>query len=81
MVLINQSQIIELRGVKMADRFRVTIAQANPTMGDISGNAAKAKAAWEAGKAAGSDFVALPEMFVLGYNAQDLVTKPAVQEA
>ena len=65
----------------MADRFRVTIAQANPTMGDISGNAAKAKAAWEAGKAAGSDFVALPEMFVLGYNAQDLVTKPAVQEA
>lgn len=65
----------------MADRFRVTIAQANPTMGDLAGNAAKAKAAWEAGKSAGSDFIALPEMFILGYNAQDLVMKPALQAA
>ena len=65
----------------MADKFRVTIAQANPTMGDLVGNAAKAKAAWEAGRVADSDFVALPEMFILGYNAQDLVMKPALQAA
>ena len=65
----------------MADKFRVTIAQANPTMGDLAGNAAKAKAAWEAARAAESDFVALPEMFILGYNAQDLVMKPALQAA
>ena len=61
----------------MADRFRITLAQLNPTVGDLAGNAAKAKAAWEEGKAAGADLVACPEMFITGYNAQDLVMKPA----
>lgn len=61
----------------MAERFRVTMAQANPTMGDLQGNAAKAKAAWEEGKSADADLVALPEMFITGYNAQDLIMKPA----
>ena len=58
-------------------RFRVTLAQMNPTVGDLEGNAALAKRAWEAGKAAGADFVALTEMFITGYNTQDLVMKPA----
>ena len=31
----------------MADRFRLTIAQLNPTMGDLAGNAAQAKDAWD----------------------------------
>ena len=35
----------------MADTFRLTLAQLNPTLGDIAGNAAKARAAW-AGRAA-----------------------------
>ncbi len=61
----------------MAERFRLTMAQANPTMGDLEGNAAKAIAAWQEGKAAGADLVALPEMFITGYNAQDLILKPA----
>ena len=61
----------------MAKRFRITLAQLNPTVGDIAGNAEKAKAAWEAGKAAGADFVALTEMFITGYNAQDLIMKEA----
>jgi NAD+ synthase len=61
----------------MADRFRIALGQLNPTVGDIAGNAAKARAAWDAGKAAGTDMVALPEMFITGYNAQDLVMKPA----
>ncbi len=34
-------------------------------------------AAWQEGKAAGADLVALPEMFLTGYQAQDLVRKPA----
>ena len=59
----------------MPDRFRVTLGQMNPTVGDISGNAAKARAAWEVGREAGADLVALPEMFIAGYNAQDLVMK------
>ncbi|WP_373356067.1 NAD+ synthase [Pseudoroseicyclus sp. CXY001] len=65
----------------MADRFRLTLAQWNPVMGDIAGNAAKAREAWEAGRAAGSDFVVLPEMFLSGYQPQDLVMKPAFTHA
>ena len=61
----------------MSDRFRITLAQLNPIVGDLVGNAAKARAAWEEGKAAGADLVALPEMFITGYQAQDLIVKPA----
>ena len=64
-----------------SDHFRITLGQLNPTVGDIAGNAAKARKAWEAGCDAKADLVALPEMFILGYNAQDLVMKPAVQAA
>jgi len=63
----------------MADRFRITLGQLNPTVGDLAGNAALAREAWEQGKDAGADLVALPEMFIAGYNAQDLVMKPAFQ--
>jgi NAD+ synthase len=65
----------------MAERFRLTLAQLNPTVGDLQGNAARAREAWEAGRAAGADLVALPEMFVTGYNTQDLVLKPAFHQA
>ena len=61
----------------MADHFRLTLAQLNPTVGDLAGNAALARDAWKAGRAAGADLVALSEMFITGYNTQDLVTKPA----
>ncbi|MAN99157.1 NAD+ synthase [uncultured Roseovarius sp.] len=65
----------------MADRFRLTLAQLNPTVGDLAGNARMARAAWEEGRAAGADLVALPEMFITGYNTQDLVQKPAFHQA
>lgn len=61
----------------MTTRFRLTLAQLNPTVGDLASNAAQARDAWEQGRAAGADMVALPEMFITGYNAQDLVRKPA----
>ncbi|HHC30102.1 MAG TPA: NAD+ synthase, partial [Rhodobacterales bacterium] len=61
----------------MSETFRLTLAQLNPTVGDIAGNAAKARAAWAAGKAAGADLVALPESFLIGYQPQDLVMRPA----
>jgi len=66
--------------MNMADRFRLTLAQLNPTVGDIDGNAARALAAWQDGRAAGADLVALPEMFVTGYNTQDLVMKPVFHQ-
>ncbi len=65
----------------MSDRFRLTLAQLNPTVGALSANADKAFAAWQAGRAAGADMVALTEMFITGYNAQDLVMKPAFHRA
>ncbi|MFP4303802.1 MAG: NAD+ synthase [Rhodosalinus sp.] len=65
----------------MTDRFRLTLAQLNPVMGDLAGNAARTREAWARGRAAGADMVALPEMFLTGYNPQDLVLRPAFQAA
>ncbi|APX89129.1 NAD+ synthase [Brevirhabdus pacifica] len=61
----------------MTERFRLTLAQLNPTVGDFAGNSAKALEAWRAGRDAGADLVALPEMFLSGYQLQDLVLRPA----
>tara|TARA_R100001369_G_scaffold37773_1_gene63226 strand:- start:545 stop:2203 length:1659 start_codon:yes stop_codon:yes gene_type:complete len=63
----------------MTSRFRITLGQLNPTVGDLAGNADLARDAWAQGKEAGADLVALPEMFLAGYNAQDLVMKQAFQ--
>ncbi|PZO66780.1 MAG: NAD+ synthase [Paracoccus denitrificans] len=63
----------------MTDRFRLTLGQLNATVGDLAGNCALARQAWDAGKRAGADMVALPEMFLTGYQTQDLVLKPAFQ--
>ncbi len=60
----------------MTDRFRITLAQLDAVVGDIAGNADKAFAAWETGRAAGADLVMLPEMWITGYQTQDLVMKP-----
>ena len=51
----------------MTDRFRLTLAQLNATVGDLEGNARRAKDAWDEARAAGADLIALPEMFVTGY--------------
>ena len=61
----------------MSDTFRVTLAQLNATVGALEVNAAKARDAWETAKAEGADLIAFPEMFVTGYQLQDLVRKPA----
>ena len=59
----------------MTARFRLTLAQLNPTLGDISGNAAKARAAWAEARAHGADMVAFTEMFITGYQTQDLIRR------
>ena len=61
----------------MADTFRLTLAQLNPTLGAIAANAALARGVWAQGRAAGADMVALAEMFLTGYQTQDLVMKSA----
>ncbi|QDL93071.1 NAD+ synthase [Paroceanicella profunda] len=61
----------------MSERFRLTLAQLNPVVGDLAGNMEQAIAAHDEGRSAGADLVMLPEMFLAGYQIQDLVLKPA----
>jgi NAD+ synthase len=61
----------------MPERFRLCLAQLNPTVGDLSGNAEMARAAWAEAQAKGADMIAFPEMFLTGYQLHDLVKKPA----
>jgi len=58
-------------------KFQLTIAQLNATVGNMSGNCDQALRAWSTAKDACSDMVMFPEMFVTGYQVQDLVMKPA----
>lgn len=62
-------------------QIKITLAQLNPTVGDVTGNATKARAAREKAKADGADLVVLSELFVAGYPPEDLVLKPAFQSA
>lgn len=61
----------------MDERFRITLVQANPVLGAIAANAEAAFAAWQQGCKDGVDLVILSEMFLTGYQTQDLVLKPA----
>ncbi len=62
-------------------QFIITLAQLNPTVGDVAGNAAKARAAREKARADGADLVVLSELFIAGYPPEDLILKPAFQAA
>jgi NAD+ synthase len=64
-----------------ADQFAITLAQLNPTVGDVIGNAAKARVARAQARTEGADLVVFPELFIAGYPPEDLVLKPAFQAA
>src|SRR5215467_9923634 len=62
-------------------RLSIAVAQLNPTVGDVAGNADKARAARAQAARDGADLVVLPELFITGYPPEDLVLKPAFQAA
>jgi NAD+ synthase len=57
--------------------LRIALAQLNPIVGDIAGNASLARKARAEAAALGADLVLLPELFLVGYPPEDLVMKPA----
>ena len=59
----------------------IAIAQLNPIVGDIAGNAALVRRARDAAAAQGADLVAFSELVLVGYPPEDLVLRPALIEA
>ncbi|MBI4233416.1 MAG: NAD+ synthase [Chloroflexi bacterium] len=57
--------------------FRLALAQVNPTVGDLEGNARKVREFMEQARAQRADLVAFPEMVVTGYPPEDLLLKPS----
>ncbi len=61
--------------------FRVALAQLNPTVGDLKGNARRVRSYIQKAKRAGADLVAFPELVLTGYPPEDLLLKPSFAEA
>ena len=63
----------------MTDRLTIALAQLNPTVGDVAGNAALVRRARS--QARDADLVVTSELAISGYPPEDLVLKRAFQEA
>ncbi len=57
--------------------LRIALAQVNPKVGDLSGNAAKILDYMERARSVGADLVCFPEMTLPGYPPEDLLLKPS----
>jgi len=56
---------------------RIALAQVNPTVGDLAGNARLVGSWIEKAREAGADIVCFPELVLTGYPPEDLVLKPS----
>ena len=61
--------------------LKIALAQLNPIVGDVAGNEQKAREARAEAARLGADIVMFAEQFLAGYPAEDLVLKPAFQDA
>jgi NAD+ synthase len=68
-------------GKEITDSFKLALAQLNPVVGDIEGNVRKARAARAEAAAQDADLIAFNELYLTGYPLEDLVLKPALQQA
>ena len=62
-------------------KLRVALAQVNPTVGDLVGNAALIKEGVAAAAAQGAQIAIFPEMVLTGYPVEDLALRPSFQQA
>jgi NAD+ synthase len=65
----------------LTDSLKIALAQLNPVVGDLAGNAAKLRKARAEAATKGADLVVFPELFITGYPPEDLVRKPAFAAA
>ncbi len=65
----------------MTHELKIALAQLNPTVGDVAGNLAMLRRARAIAAEGGADLVLCAEATVSGYPAEDLVLKPAFQQA
>ncbi|NOU05271.1 MAG: NAD+ synthase [Hyphomicrobiaceae bacterium] len=61
--------------------LKIALAQANPIVGDVVGNADKIRSYRAKAKELGADLVCFPELFIAGYPPEDLALKPAFATA
>src|SRR5262245_21958989 len=59
----------------------IAVAQLNPIVGDVAGNAALIRRAWTEAASRGADLVVFSELVVVGYPPEDLVLRPALVQA
>lgn len=60
--------------------MKIALAQINPTVGDVAGNAALIRSDIARARRAGARLVVFPELAIIGYPPRDLLLKPAVIE-
>src|SRR6476659_6657815 len=65
----------------ISNSLKIVLAQLNPGVGDLPGNAGKLRKARAEAAALGADLVVYPELFITGYPPEDLVRKPAFAAA
>jgi NAD+ synthase len=65
----------------MTEKLTIALAQLNPTVGDIDGNAELVRTARAEAAAAGCDLIVTSELVIPGYPPEDLVFRPSFQEA
>ena len=64
-----------------ANRLAIALAQLDCTVGDIAANAERVRTARARAATLGADLLLTTELFLSGYSPEDLVLKPAFQEA
>ena len=62
-------------------KLRVALAQINPTVGDLAGNAELIAQSVKKSQEQGANLIVFPEMIVTGYPVEDLALRPSFQAA